>query len=171
MESIMGGFRNTSRDLRQEEREQMIRDENRRKALERNPLEGNDVALYVNGARVSVLEAQCEGVDGGRQVVVTFRTTVEAALTPDSNASVTLAWNGLKPNDFVHIKVDGKPMGGVAQLQTVIVPQNEGEIAKYVVKALTDLHDWTNGGRLIGKAGDICEVPAGLVRKADNPTR
>jgi len=126
--------------------------------LSRNPLDGHDVALYVDGKRISLTFLDVTDIEGGL-VSILAETTIEAALDPQVEGTLSLAWGGFRPEDTVDYRVaPTEPSGGVFQIESVHLPETPDGPAYFVGTALTDLHDWSDDGRKIAAAGDRCEV-------------
>lgn len=132
-----------------------------------NPLEGHDVALYVDGKRISVLSQSVlyPVVDENGDLSVLFQTTLESALNPDVNAQLSAAWDGFKPDQTVNVQAPGQPMGGVFQIKSVRPPTLAGQDATFVGIALTPIYDWVQDGALLAKGGDECEISAAWIQK------
>jgi len=122
-----------------------------------NPLEGHDVALYVDGKRISLTYLGIEAIERGA-VSVTFETALEACLNPAVEAVLSLAWGGFVPDETVNYQIADEPIGGVFQIVSVRLPTEPGGPAYFIGNALTDLHDWSDDGRRVAAAGDRCEI-------------
>lgn len=153
-------LRNRSRDTVAEAQEALVRAPE--PTVRHNPLEGHDVALYVDGKRVSALAWNVES-DGDR-VTVTFETLAKAALEPGADVSLLQAWGTFQAGETVLIKQPGKPQGGVLHIRGVIPPKKAGEIAFFIGKAMTRIVDW-NTGDVLAEPGEDCEVPTGYCVK------
>lgn len=129
-----------------------------------NPLEGRDVALFIDGRRVSVLSRVLVVEDNG-DLRVSFCTTPRA-VEEQGDAQLLKAWGEFKSGDSVIVKQKGLPRGGVFLIQSVRPPSREGEPAFYIGEALTDIRDWSRDGKLLAEAGDRCEIDTGHVIRA-----
>ena len=126
--------------------------------LARNPLDGHDVALYVDGKRISLSHLDIIEIGDGL-VSIMAETPLAAALNPAVDATISLAWGGFHPLQTVDYRVaPDEPSGGVFQILSVRLPAEAGGAAYFVGTALTDLYDWSDDGRKIAQAGDDCEI-------------
>ena len=153
---FLGGVKNLTRtiDPLTIAREAQLRSGAAMKQRVGNPLEGHDLGLFVDGARVSLIatHVEVEGEECGEstRVRVSFSTTVGALRHPDINASMSAAWGGYATGDIVQVRAPGKPMGGTAQILELQPSKHEGERSFFRVRALTAIHDWTLQGDACG---------------------
>jgi hypothetical protein len=130
-----------------------------------NPLEGHDVALYVDGKRVSISYLAVESIERSG-ISIVMETALAACLDPNVEAVQALAWGGFTPLQTVNYQAGERvPSGGVFQIESVRLPVETGGAAYFIGKALTDLYDWSDDGRRIAAAGDACEILTTHVRK------
>lgn len=123
-----------------------------------NPLEGHDVALYVDGKRISVTYANIATIPGDIAVSVYFETTIEAATNPTVNAFESQAWNGFRPMDHVGVRIGAMPQSGVMLIEHIIMPDTEAGEARFKGRALTPIYNLMTGVQ-IAAAEDECTIP------------
>jgi hypothetical protein len=128
-----------------------------------DPLDGRDVALYVDGKRVSVLEQRVFQEDG--RLYVEFATVLDAALE-GGDAHLVQAWGGFKPGQHVIIKPAGQPRWGVMHILTVVPPKAAGDPAFFDGEAMTPIYDMQTGQK-IADAGERCRVLTSYVVAMD----
>jgi hypothetical protein len=134
-------------------------------AMRSNPLDGHDVALYVDGRRISVTYIDITTIAEGA-VSILVETALEACLNPDVDATMVMVWGGFAPLETVTYRVaPNEPSGGVFQITSVQLPTQPGGPAHFLGTALTDLHDWSEEGRRIAAAGDECAILTTHVEK------
>jgi hypothetical protein len=123
-----------------------------------NPLDGHDVAIHVDGKRISLTYIDITLV-GEREISILAETALDAALDPAVDATMAMAWGGFKPHQSVQYRVGpDEPSGGVFQISSVKLPTVPDGPAFFVGTALTALFDWSDEGRQIAVAGDECQI-------------
>jgi hypothetical protein len=129
-----------------------------------NPLEGHDVAVYVDGRRISVSFIQVEQDPDSKQCTIYAETTAEAALNPDIDAVVSRAWGGFKPLDMVgYGQSDELPASGNLQIMEMIPPTKEGEDAIFVCTAMSDVWNLKTSTK-IASVGETVEIASRYAR-------
>jgi hypothetical protein len=129
-----------------------------------NPLEGHDVALYIDGKRISVTYQSISTAEGEEGTVeFYFETPLEAALNPDADAELIQAWGGFKPHDIVEYSVSDKyPSGGTLQIMEMLAPK-PNQPSVFVCTALSDV--WNHAtGEQVTRAGQKVAIQSTYVR-------
>ena len=129
----------------------------------KNPLEGHDVAVYVDGKRISTTYMNIE-TDSG-DLVIYAETTLEAALDPTVDALISKAWCGFKPLDMIgYSAATNLPAAGSLQIIEMLPPSKEGEDAIFICTAMSDVWNLKTSEK-IASAGDQVEIYSRYARR------
>lgn len=121
-----------------------------------------DFAVYVDGKRIAA-ELTVTSPDG---IIVhgTFRTSVGALDGDGVNPLEEIAWAGWKPGDVAKLRqpTTGRtrfPVNGTVQIQRVVPPAREGDLAMFTVLALSPIYDYEADAEVCA-SGEYAAIPA-----------